>query len=101
MVTRSLPLPVRTSMTSMTSMRFDMRFKLLTILFIVLCATAAHANITLPDVISSAMVLQRDQRVPIWGKADPGESVTVTFGQQTRTAVADASGNWIIRLGPM
>ena len=61
----------------------------------------AHANVTLPDVISSSMVLQRDRAVPIWGQAEPGESVTVSFGKQTKTTTADANGNWSVRLSPM
>ncbi len=44
------------------------------------------------------MVLQRDQVVPIWGTADPGESVTVNFNGQTRTTTADQEGKWIVRL---
>src|SRR6185503_3041384 len=64
-------------------------------------APIARANVVLPDVISDAMVLQRDRAVPIWGKADPGESVTVKFGTQAKTAVAGADGKWIIRLRPM
>jgi sialate O-acetylesterase len=64
-------------------------------------AFVTRANVTLPDVISSSMVLQRDRPVPIWGKADPGESVTVRFGNQTKTVVTGADGNWIIRLRPM
>ena len=61
-------------------------------------AAVARANVTLPDVISSGMVLQRDQVVPIWGTADPGESVTVNFKGQTRNTTADANGRWLIRL---
>jgi sialate O-acetylesterase len=76
--------------------------KLLLILLLLLAsAITAAANVTLPDVISDAMVLQRDRAVPIWGKADPGESVTVKFGNQAKTAVAGADGKWIIRLSPM
>src|ERR1700752_8853 len=78
-----------------------MRFKLFAIVFIGICAASARANVTLPDVISSSMVLQRDQLVRIWGKADPGETVTVKFGNQTKTAVADADGRWIVRLSSM
>lgn len=59
------------------------------------------ANVLLPDVINSGMVLQREQTVPVWGTAEPGESVTVRFGNQTRTAAADAQGKWIVRLNPM
>lgn len=70
-------------------------------LILLSCATAAYANVTLPDVIGSSMVLQREQHVPIWGKADPGESVTVTFGKQSKTAVADKDGKWLVRLNPL
>src|SRR5713226_10215919 len=62
---------------------------------------AARANITLPDVISAGMVLQQRQRVPIWGKADPGEVVTVRFGGQSKKATAAADGRWLVRLDPM
>lgn len=78
-----------------------MKGKLFTIVFIAFCSVSVSANVTLPDVISSSMVLQRDHPVSIWGKADPGESVTVRFANQTRTAVADVAGKWIIRLRPM
>ena len=61
-------------------------------------AAVAHANVTLPDVVSSGMVLQRDQAVPIWGTADPGEAVTVSFNGQVRNTTADANGRWLIRL---
>ena len=61
-------------------------------------ATVARANVTPPDVISSGMVLQRDQAVPIWGAADPGEAVTVRFNGQQKTTTADANGRWVIRL---
>src|SRR5713226_7751448 len=62
---------------------------------------AARANITLPDVISAGMVLQQRQRVPIWGKADPGEVVTVRFGGQSKKATAALDGKWLVRLDPM
>ena len=65
------------------------------------CTSAVYANVTLPDVIGNSMVLQREQRIPIWGKADPGESVTVTFDRQSKTAVADKDGNWLVRLNPL
>ena len=61
-------------------------------------ATVAHANVALPDVISSGMVLQRDQSAPIWGKADPGEAVTVRFNGYVKTTTAGADGRWLIRL---
>ena len=75
--------------------------KLITALIVLSLATVARANVALPDVISSGMVLQRDQAVPIWGKADPGEAVTVRFNGQTRNTSADTNGRWLIRLRPL
>jgi len=60
-----------------------------------------RANIVLPAVIGDAMVLQRDRVVPIWGKADPGEVVTVRFAGQTRKATADKDGKWRVDLNQL
>jgi sialate O-acetylesterase len=64
-------------------------------------AVAARGEVTLPHVFSSNMVLQRDRPVPVWGWAQPGEKVTVEFGQQEKWATADASGAWSVRLGAL
>src|SRR5215831_15578809 len=77
-----------------------LRAKLTGSLFVLAVSTVtAAANVTLPDVISNAMVLQCDQAVPIWGQADPGETITVRFGMQNRQTVAGKDGKWIVRLG--
>ena len=75
----------------------------LTLLFlaILLSATGARANVTVPDVISNSMVLQRDRAVPIWGSADPGETVVVVFGPQTQSTRAGRDGKWGVTLGPL
>jgi sialate O-acetylesterase len=75
-----------------------MSMKLFIAALILSLVSVAQANVTLPDVISSGMVLQRDQAVPIWGTADPGEAVTVSFNGQVRNTTADATGRWLIRL---
>jgi sialate O-acetylesterase len=46
-------------------------------------ASNAFADVQLPGIISDHMRLQRDMPVRIFGKASPGESVTVTFRGQT------------------
>lgn len=61
-------------------------------------AAPARADVRLPRIISDHMVLQRDAGVPIWGWADPGESVTVAIGGQKKTAKADAKGKWQVKL---
>ena len=58
----------------------------------------AQADVKLPKVIGSHMVLQRDRPLPIWGWADPGEEVTVKLDEATATAKADAQGNWKVVL---
>jgi sialate O-acetylesterase len=75
-----------------------MKLKLLIITALVVFATKAEANVVLPDVISNGMVLQQGRAVPVWGKADPGETVTVRFGSQLKRATADATGKWIVHL---
>lgn len=64
-------------------------------------APAAHAQVALPGVFGSHMVLQRDMAVPVWGTANPGEKVTVTFRNQEKTATADAGGRWQVKLDPL
>jgi sialate O-acetylesterase len=59
------------------------------------------AEITLPKVIGSNMVLQRNKPIAIWGNATAGEKVTVTFGKQVKKTTADTSGKWMIYLNAM
>lgn len=63
-----------------------------------LIGPSVRAEVTLPAILSSHMVLQRDRPVPIWGTAAPGEKVTVTFRGQEKSAVADGKGAWLVRL---
>ena len=53
-----------------------------------LSSSALQAEVTLPAIFTSHMVLQRDMANPIWGKAAPGEEVTVAIGDQAQTAKA-------------
>jgi len=59
------------------------------------------AEVKLPNVIGSDMVLQRDLPVPIWGWADNGEEVTVSFAGQTKTAKAGDDGKWMVKLSAL
>jgi len=60
--------------------------------------SAAMAELRLPAVVGDNMVLQRDQPLPIWGWADPGETVTVTIAGQSVTAAAGTDGRWQVML---
>jgi sialate O-acetylesterase len=59
------------------------------------------ASVELNPIFSDHAVIQRECPVPVWGKADPNESVVVTFNGQSVTATADASGHWKALLQPM
>jgi sialate O-acetylesterase len=65
---------------------------------IALAVCSARADVKLPAIISDNMCLQANKAVPIWGKADAGETVKVTFGDQQQTATADAEGKWAVVL---
>lgn len=53
-----------------------------------------QAAVTLPNVFGDNMVLQRGLKGPVWGRADPGETVTVSFAGQCVSATAGADGTW-------
>jgi sialate O-acetylesterase len=57
-------------------------------------ATAAQADVKLPKIFSSNMVLQQKQPIKIWGWAEAGEKVTVDLDGQTATATTDDQGSW-------
>ncbi|MEI8207488.1 MAG: hypothetical protein WCG03_11475, partial [Kiritimatiellales bacterium] len=63
-----------------------------------LSAGLLYADVTLPAFFSQHMVLQKDAKVPIWGKASPGENVKVTLNEQAQSATADATGKWKVVL---
>lgn len=60
-----------------------------------------RAEVRLPAVFSDHAVLQCEQPIPVWGWAAPGETVTVRFAGQTRTATAGKDGHWQVTLDPM
>jgi sialate O-acetylesterase len=57
------------------------------------------ANITLPRIFGSNMVLQRNKTIPVWGWADAGERITVQFNKQVKKTRAAKDGSWKIELG--
>jgi len=59
--------------------------------------TVAYADVTLPPLISDNMLLQRPEAA-VWGKADPGEAVTVKLGATVAKTTAGQDGNWRVQL---
>jgi sialate O-acetylesterase len=64
-------------------------------------AAQAHAVVSLPALFSDHMVLQRNKDIPVWGHSDAREMITVTIGTQKVVTTADATGSWLLHLGPI
>jgi len=77
------------------------KIKLLNIIFFIITFCFVDAKIKLPNLVSDGMVLQRDQKLKIWGQADIGEKVEINFQNKKYNTVADNSGNWKIMLPEM
>ena len=78
-----------------------LRTPLLTLLCLAVCQALSAADLKLPAVFSDHMVLQRDKPIAVWGWADADEEISVEFAGQKKTAKADASGKWSLRLDPL
>ena len=72
--------------------------KCLVLSFVFLCTLAVSAKVTLPQLFQSGMVLQRNQPIPVWGVADVGEHVSVTFRKKVYETTAGADGHWQVVL---
>jgi len=76
--------------------------KTLTVLCAVLfCAFDMYAKVTLPQLFQQGMVVQRGKPIPVWGKADAGESVVVTLNKKQAATTAGADGRWRVDLPAM
>jgi len=68
--------------------------KSLLILAFVVSISRLLATPSLSPLFSDNLVLQRGKPGVFWGKASPGELVTVSIAGKVATATADASGRW-------
>jgi sialate O-acetylesterase len=57
-------------------------------------ARAQEPPSLLHSLFSDHAVLQRDRPIPVWGRATPGETVTVSLGEGSASGTADESGRW-------
>ena len=65
------------------------------------CLSSIDAKITMPQLFQDGMVMQRGKLIPVWGKADAGETVTIRFNKKEYTTTADTSGRWRIDMPKM
>jgi sialate O-acetylesterase len=73
---------------------------LLLFLLYISIINVAHANISIPEIFSSNMVLQQKSKVKIWGWAKPGEPVKLEAGwlEQNIETKANSQGTWSLML---
>ena len=64
-------------------------------------AAPAQAAPTLGPLFGDHAVFQRERPISIWGRADPGEAVSVTLGDERASARADGAGNWRVEVPAM
>ena len=64
-------------------------------------AVSTRAEVKMPAMFSDHMVLQRGQSVPVWGWADPDETVKVTVAGKEQSATADQNGKWMVRFSEL
>ena len=62
---------------------------------------SAQAEVSLPNIFGDHMVFQREQANPVWGKATPGEKVSVSIGEQFHTTTTSIDGSWRVTLEPL
>lgn len=82
---------------------------ILTLSLVVLLVSNSTAEVKLDDMFNDNMVLQRDIAIPIWGKANPNETVVVEYipdnesgkEKQKVSVQADNKGVWKLKLQPL
>ncbi len=61
---------------------------------VVVLSVTARAELKVPAIFSNHAVLQKAEKVPVWGRAEPGGNVTVSIAGVNAQATADANGAW-------
>ena len=76
-------------------------FRIAPLFFLILGHHMTVADVSMPYVFSSNMVLQRNIEIPVWGWASPGERINITLGEQKIRTKAEESGKWFVKLPAM
>ncbi|MGB6742503.1 MAG: sialate O-acetylesterase [Terracidiphilus sp.] len=79
----------------------NLRFAVFSVVAVAVMGGAqAPAQVTLPKILSSHMVIQRDLPVHVWGMAAPGEQVGVHFRGELESTTANELGRWSLYMKP-
>ena len=76
--------------------------KNLSLLFVaIFCFFYAFADVKLPAMVSNGMVLQRNTTLTIWGWANVGEKISISFSGKKYDTVTSSDKKWNIKLSPL
>lgn len=70
------------------------------IIGLLLLSLTVNAKIHLPQILSDGMMFQRDMPITVWGYADAGETVKISFLKKNYQTKADKAGRWTIQIPP-
>lgn len=59
-----------------------------------------QADVSLPPIFGSHMVLQHGREIPIAGSASPGEKIKLVLGDETKNIIAEKDGRWSTAFSP-
>jgi sialate O-acetylesterase len=66
-----------------------------------LVSQLASAEVSLPKIFGSNMLVQREQPVRVWGKCTPNAAVQISLGPQRAEVRVGADGAWEVSLSPL
>jgi len=78
-----------------------MKYVLLLLLAITLNSKALGKDLSLANIFNDGIVLQREKPINVWGYTSSDQSVTLKFGEETKTTKANSKGQWSIKIGPL
>ncbi len=68
------------------------------LLFACVLVSSSVADVSLPNIFHDHMVIQRQQPIRVFGRAAPGEVITVEFTGESGKSEADSDGKWRVQL---
>jgi|GEM_PF-3157690 len=69
--------------------------------FVLFVSSVCFSNVQMPSIFCDNMVIQQGMEVPVWGKAEPGEEINVSFKGQSLDITADVNGDWMVKLSSL
>ena len=67
-------------------------------LVLILTTSSAQSQLRLPNYYGDHMVLQRGEKIKLWGWAKPGQEVTLTLDQRSYRANVGTDSTWSVAL---